>query len=451
MPRILIVDDESGIRSLLSRVLGKRYETREAANGREALNTVGSWPPDIIICDLKMPEMSGLEVLRALQEQKQESLVIVLTAHGTVETAVEAMKLGAFDYLRKPFDVEEVLVVVEKALSVRDLKEEVRTLRKQVQKRNRLDQIIGHSPLMLRAFDLIEQVAPTRSTVLIIGESGTGKELIARALHVHSPRAEKRFVAVNCAAISEELLESELFGHEKGSFTGAISSKVGKFELAHGGTLFLDEISEMSPRLQAKLLRVLQEGEIDKVGGSSPIPVDVRILASTNRNLREEIKNGSFREDLFYRLNVVTITFPPLRERKEDIPLLAEHFCRIYEEENGHPIQKIPEETLRILMRYNWPGNVRELENTIERASILCRNGVLTPDCLPEEILNPVSRPGLEVHVGMSLEEAERTLILETLKACGANRSKAVDLLGISIRTLRNKLTEYRETGVEVP
>ncbi|MCG3195962.1 MAG: Regulatory protein AtoC [bacterium] len=451
MAKILIVDDEAGIRSVLGRVLGKKHETREASGGAEALRICREWSPEVVICDLKMPEVDGLAVLRELGARKDEAVVVVLTAHGSVETAVEAMKLGAFDYLRKPFDVEEVQVVVEKALSVRDLKDEVRALRREAQKRDRLDGIIGKSPAMLRTFSLVEQVAPSRSTVLIVGESGTGKELIARALHAHSARADKRFVAVNCAAISEELLESELFGHEKGAFTGAVSQKLGKFEIAGGGTLFLDEIGEMSPRLQAKLLRVLQEEEIDRVGGKESIPVDVRILASTNRNLREEIKRGKFREDLYYRLNVVTLSFPPLRERKEDIPLLADYFRKKYAEENGKTIGEIPSATMEVLLRYNWPGNVRELENVIERATLLCRNGVISPDCLPEEIGRPEHREGLEVRVGMTTYEVERMLILETLKSCGNNRTRAVELLGISVRTLRNKLAEYRQAGIEIP
>ena len=451
MARILIVDDESGIRSVLSRVLRKEHETLEASDGLEALRLVEEFLPDVTICDLKMPEMDGLEVLRRLRESERDTVVVVLTAHGSIETAVEAMKLGAFDYLRKPFDIDEVKVVVEKALSLRDLREEVRSLRNQVQKRDRLDRIIGKSPAMLAAFDLIEQVAPSRSTVLITGESGTGKEMIARAVHAHSPRAGKRFVAVNCAAISGELLESELFGHEKGAFTGATSSKTGKFELADGGTLFLDEIGEMSPRLQAKLLRVLQEGEIDRVGGTTPIPVDVRILASTNRILKEEIRKGTFREDLYYRLNVMTIAFPPLRERKEDIPHLVKIFAERYADENGKEIKDIPDETIRFLIRYNWPGNVRELENVIQRAVVLCRDGILSPDYVPEEIGTPEHRGGLDIHLGMTTYEAERILILETLKASENNRTRAAEQLGISIRTLRNKLNEYRKEGIEVP
>jgi DNA-binding NtrC family response regulator len=451
MARILIVDDESGIRSVLTRVLRKTHDTREAADGLEALRVAAEFRPDVMICDLKMPEMDGLDVLRNIKAAESETVVVVLTAHGTVETAVEAMKLGAFDYLRKPFDIEEVKVVVDKALAVHNLQEEVRTLRKEAQRRDRLDRIIGKSPAMQKAFQLVEQVAPSRSTVLITGESGTGKEMIARAIHSHSPRADKRFVAVNCAAISGELLESELFGHEKGAFTGATSSKTGKFELAGGGTLLLDEVSEMSPGLQAKLLRVLQEGEVDRVGGTSPIPVDVRILASTNCVLRDEIKKGRFREDLYYRLNVVNISFPPLRERKQDIPLLAGLFSRRYARENDKEIREIPKETLDILMRYNWPGNVRELENVVERAVVLCQDGILSPEFIPDEISRPEHRDGLEVSVGMTTYETERLLILETLKSCDNNRTRAAAILGISIRTLRNKLNEYRNDGIEVP
>jgi DNA-binding NtrC family response regulator len=375
----------------------------------------------------------------------------MITAHGTVENAVQAMKLGAFDYFRKPFDVEEVKVVVEKALSIRALKDQVTSLKKQVRERDRLDRIIGKSPKMREAYDLIEQVAPSRSTILITGESGTGKEMIARAIHAHSPRADKNFVAVNCAAISGELLESELVGHEKGSFTGAVSSKIGKFEFADGGTLFLDEIGEMDPKLQAKLLRVLQENEIDRVGGTKPIPVDVRVVASTNRSLRDQIKKGDFREDLFYRLNVVNIAFPPLRERKEDIPILARHFVGKYAEQNAKEIEGISPEALETLMKFNWPGNVRELENVIERAVVLCREPSIPATCLPLEIRQPEVRDGLDIRVGMSTLEAERMLILETLKTYEWNRTRAAELLGISIRTLRNKLNEYREAGAEIP
>lgn len=451
MGKILIVDDEAGIRSILKRVLGKNHEVLEAENGKEALDILRTHRPDLLVCDLKMPEIDGMEVLRQVPEIDPDLVSIMITAHGSVEDAVQAMKLGALDYFRKPFDVEEVKVVVEKGLSVRSLKTQVADLRREVRERDRLDRILGKSPKMRQAFDLIEQVAPSRSTVLITGESGTGKELIARAIHAHSPRAEKNFVAVNCAAISGELLESELFGHEKGAFTGAVSSKIGKFEYAHGGTIFLDEIGEMDPKLQAKLLRVLQENEIDRVGGTKPIPVDVRVIASTNRSLRDRIKSGDFREDLFYRLNVVNITFPPLRERKEDIPLLAQGFLARYAEQNGRKIEGISPDALEILMKFNWPGNVRELENVIERATVLCRGSQITPDCLPEEILSPEVRPGLDIHVGMTTLEAERMLILETLKAHDWNRTRAAELLGISIRTLRNKLNEYREEGVEIP
>ncbi|MCB9769858.1 MAG: sigma-54-dependent Fis family transcriptional regulator [Candidatus Omnitrophica bacterium] len=451
MAKILIVDDEAGIRSILKRVLSKHHETAEAADGQTAVDKVREWRPDILICDLKMPEMDGMEVLRRVQEIDPDLVSVMITAHGTVETAVEAMKLGAFDYFRKPFDVEEVKVVVDKALSIRNLKEEVTTLKKQVRERDRLDRIIGKSQKMRESFDLIEQVAPSKSTVLITGESGTGKEMIARAIHAHSPRSEKNFVAVNCAAISGELLESELFGHEKGSFTGAVSSKTGKFELANGGTLFLDEIGEMDPKLQAKLLRVLQENEIDRVGGTKPIPVDVRVIASTNRSLRDQIKKGDFREDLFYRLNVVNITFPALRERKEDIPILADHFVRKYAEENGKEIEGIEPDALETLMKFNWPGNVRELENVIERAVVLCRGKSIDSASLPAEIREPEVREGLDIRVGMTTMEAERMLILETLKTYEWNRTRAAELLGISIRTLRNKLNEYREAGAEIP
>ncbi len=447
--KILIVDDELGIRNLLSRVLkSEGYDIRTAENGDEAIAQAREDFPDLVLCDIKMPGKDGIETLSELKKFSENIEVIMLTAHSTVESAVAAMKNGAADYIKKPFDVEELKIIIAKTLGVADLKKENSNLREEIGLKYGIDKIIGHSPKVLEIFEFIKTIAPSKSTVLIRGESGTGKELIAGAIHFLSSRHQNRFVKVNCAAVSEELLESELFGHEKGAFTGAIRSSEGKFISADGGSILLDEISEMSSRLQAKLLRVLQEKEVDKVGGREPIKVDVRIMATTNRNLEDEIQKGNFREDLYYRLNVVNIAFPPLRERKSDIPLLAAHFIDKFNLEMNKKIKGIDKDVEQALMQYDWPGNVRQLENCMERAVVLCRNLFINANHLPPEILhNSLStsenlNTGLQV--GMTVAEMEKRLIFETLKSTNDNRTRAADILGISIRTLRNKLNEYK-------
>ena len=446
--RILVVDDEAGIRTLLARVLKKEgYEVDEAEDGIAGLRCAETGRHDMLLLDLKMPGKDGLEVMSTLRRAGHEMPILMLTAHSSVETAVQAMKLGAFDYIRKPFDVEELKATVQRALSVVELRQEVAELRQEVGSRFALDRIVGQDPQVHSVCETVRTVAPQRSTVLITGESGTGKELIARALHYLSPRAHRRFVKVNCAAISEELLESELFGHEKGSFTGAMKTTEGKFELADGGTILLDEISEMSPKLQAKLLRVLQEREIDRVGGREPIRVDVRVVATTNRNLPDEVEAGRFRADLYYRLNVVQVSFSPLRERTGDIPLLAEHFLERYCDEMNRRITGISPDCMQCMLRYGWPGNVRELENVIERAVALSRNSVLQPEDLPPGLGDGGCAPTAEMPVGATLAEMERSLILRTLDAVGGNRTRAAEMLGISIRTIRNKLAQYHAEG----
>lgn len=452
--RILVVDDEMGIRTLLRRVLtGVGYQVETASDGREALEKVSRFQPDAMLLDLKMPVLDGLETLQRLESDNGRPTTIVLTAHSTVETAVQAMKLGAFDYLTKPFDVEEIKVVVQKALEVKELQEEVQGLRQEVQQQYALDQLVGKDPRMLEICEMIKRVAQSRSSVLIEGESGTGKELIARAIHYLSPRAKRAFIKVNCAALSESLLESELFGHEKGAFTGAERTRTGRFQAADGGSILLDEISEMSPKLQAKLLRVLQEREITRVGGDETITIDARILATTNRKLEEEIASGRFREDLFFRLNVVRIAFPPLRERTGDIPLLVEHFIQKYNHELGRRFTGIADDALDAMLRHSWQGNVRELQNVVERAMVLGEEPVIRWQDLPQSVKGQM-REGAAVRlpVGITLAELERDFILETLRMVGGNRTRAVEILGISIRTLRNKLKEYQvqDSGVNL-
>ncbi|RME62282.1 MAG: sigma-54-dependent Fis family transcriptional regulator, partial [Candidatus Dadabacteria bacterium] len=452
--KVLIVDDDTQMQMALQAALKvDSYITFTAENGEEALKLLEQEEFDIIISDQRMPGISGQELLAIIKERGINVPFIMITAYGTISDAVEAMQLGADDFLTKPFNANDLRNVIERVLQKH---KEEKSSNKNSYKRLRRP-VITNDPLMIRVLEVAEAVAKSDATVLIQGESGTGKELVARLIHCCSDRAEESFIAVNCAALPSNLLESELFGHEKGAFTGAINKKLGKFELAHGGTILLDEISEMELSLQAKLLRVLQEREVDRVGGKSPIPVNVRVIATTNRDLEEMVKKGKFRADLFYRINVIPLTLPPLRERRADIRLLVKHFLKVYAK--GKNIN-VDEKVWHILESYPWPGNVRELENAVQRAAILCRGEVVKEEhfllgaqkglagqieksieikkeaaSLSGHSTNIIE--GLSIRPGMTVSELERKLILETLKATDNNRTKAASLLGISIRTLR--------------
>jgi two-component system response regulator FlrC len=446
--RVLVVDDDPGMRAALAEVLGRGgFELAEAATGEDGLGRLAEGGFDLLITDLRLPGLGGLDLLREAARGGIDVRAIVITAHGTIEDAVAAMKLGAFDFLAKPFSPADLLHLATRALdherpaavpapgSGRPRGREGAAVRRQ--------SILGRDPAMRRVLEIAASVASSRAPVLIEGESGTGKELLARYLHEHGCRRGRPFVAVNCAALPRELLESELFGHERGAFTGAIGRKTGKFELAHGGTILLDEVSEMELGLQAKLLRVLQEYEVDRVGGSAPVPVDVRVVATTNRRLRDMVDRGLFREDLYYRLSVVPVVLPPLRERPGDVELLAEHFLARFA--NGRRLSLAPEARAALRAR-RWPGNVRELENTLERAALLAAGPVLGAADL-EDRDAPGPPAGATDLAGLTVREAERRLIFDTLKRTRNNRTQAARLLGISIRTLRNKLSEYRQRG----
>jgi DNA-binding NtrC family response regulator len=430
-PKVLVVDDEPMMRKSLAETI-RRYgaDVAVAANGEEGLKQLHHAPARLVFCDVRMPQMDGLEFLRAVKAQLPQTQVVMITAFGSVETAVEAMKEGADDFLLKPFSVDRVEAILDRTLQGSPGVD-----------RTGDSGILTEDQKLKTILQMAERVSGTDATVLIEGESGTGKELFARALHGWSQRRQGPFVPVNCAALPEALLESELFGHEKGSFTGAIARRIGRFEGAHQGTLLLDEISEIPLSLQAKLLRVLQEHEVDRVGGSRPIKVDVRVIATTNRALRQEVIDGRFRQDLFYRLNVIHFHLPPLRERAGDIPLLAQHFLERYAGLHGSEARELSAETAELLQKYHWPGNIRELENAVQRAVILCPGRQLTAK---QFVLDDAEEPRPGIQVGRTFSEMEREFILETLKRVNGNRTQAAKTLGLSVRTIRNKLREYR-------
>lgn len=442
--RILVVDDDPSMRTaLMESVRRLGYAVQGAVDGADALERVGRFRPWLVLTDLKMPRMTGLELIKELKARAPQAAIVLMTAYGTVETAVEAMKHGASEYLLKPFSMDLLERVIANLKEGRETEGGVAPSLGTADNRA----ILTQDPGMARLLSTLEGVAASQATVLINGESGTGKELLARFIHSRSPRAHRPFIAVNCAALPDGLLESELFGHERGAFTGALIRKIGKFEMAHTGTLLLDEIGEMTMGLQAKLLRVLQEREVDRVGGRDPVPVNIRVIATTNRTLYREVEQNRFREDLYYRLNVFPITLPPLRERLADIPMLARHFAAAAASRNGLPQPVLSEAALAHLQRLPWKGNIRELENVMERAVLLAGHGVILPEHCPVEIRDAAAPLVVQQPGNGSLWEMERDLIFKTLMRVKDNRTHAAKELGISIRTLRNKLREYRTDG----
>jgi len=439
---ILVVDDERVMRDSLSEWLREDgYEVVAVEDGVQALNKVRAERWDVLLVDLKMPGMDGIEVLREVKKFDPDIPVIIMTAYATVDSAVTAMKEGAYDYIVKPFNPEEIGLAIRKIIAFQDLLKENIYLRQELEKKYAFMDIIGKSHKMQEVLALVKTVAKSNSTILIEGESGTGKELVARAIHNSSLRSEGPFVAVSCAALPESLLESELFGHEKGAFTGAIARKKGRFELANNGTLFLDEIGDISPKTQVGLLRILEEKEFRRVGGTEVIKTDVRIISATNKDLKKLVEQEIFREDLYYRINVVSIQLPPLRERKQDIPLLVQHFLKKYCLENKKDLDGLSEEASRLLMKYDWPGNVRELENIIERAVVVAKGNIILPDDLP---LLPSSEGRLEPTSDMSLQELEREHIVRVLQSNDWNITKTAKKLGIDRNTLSSKIKKYR-------
>jgi len=440
------VDDEVNARTALAELLrDEGFEVETAADAFKALGKYEAFTPHVVVTDLKMPGMDGIDLVKKIKSFEDPAALVVMTAFGAVSSAVDAMRAGAADYLTKPINFDELLVVLDKVLAEQALRRETRQLRVRVRDRVAPNNIVGMSPPMQRVFEVVDQVAPSRASVLITGESGTGKELVANALHQRSNRASGPFIKLHCAALAESLLESELFGHEKGSFTGAAARKDGRFQLADGGTLFLDEIGEISPAIQVKLLRFLQEHEFERVGGNQTIRVDVRVIAATNRNLPEEVARGRFREDLFYRLNVVSLEIPPLRERRTDVPPLAKFFLDRYTKENGKTIEGFTPETMELLVGYDWPGNVRELENAIERAVVLTPGTIVEARALPTNIRPRVMPGGMPIVPGSTLGDIEKYTILETLKSTGGSTSRAAEILGISVRTIQYRLHQYNE------
>ena len=442
----MIVEDDSLVREFIVETLERKgYSVDQADSGEQAIKMLGYAEYDLVITDLKMHRLSGMDVLKEAHEVQPDCRVMVVTAFGTIENAVEAMKIGACDYITKPFTADELEILVERALDYKRLREENLYLKKELAESYSFDNLVGQSPSMRKIFELIKNIAASPSTVLISGETGTGKELVARAIHYNSDRANEPFIKMNCAALPEGLIESELFGHEKGAFTGAIRTTKGRFEQAHSGTLLLDEISEIPSSTQAKLLRVLQERELERLGSGQTIPLDVRIIATSNHDLRAEVKKGSFRDDLYFRLQVIPIDLPPLRERLEDIPVLSDYFLQKYCQREGLPLKTLSEKVKKLFMSYSWPGNVRELENYIERAVVISRSQELKVSDFPIEIaVGSSALVSADTDTGQTIAEMERRLIIKTLEANNWNKAKTAEILGITTRTLRNKLNEYR-------
>jgi len=442
---ILVVDDEKNTREALSKILSEDgYDVIAAADGYQALDAVVRDLPDLILADLKMPGMDGLELLSRIRLKDYDTPFVMMTAFGTVETAVEALKKGAEDYLTKPINIDELEIQIRRILSRRRLLQETMQLREQLREKYKFENIVGSSPQMQSIFKTVHQIAPSRATVLIMGESGTGKELIASAIHQNGDRADRPYIKVSCSALSENLLESELFGHEKGAFTGAVFTRQGRFEIADGGTLFLDEIGEISLSTQVKLLGFLQDRIFERVGGNKKFKVDVRLIAATNKDLEKAVAEKAFRQDLYYRLNVITITIPPLRDKVSDIPLLVEHFVEKYTKENNKQIDGVTPNALAAMMTYRWPGNVRELENMVERAVVMCNEKTIGRRHFP--VVTDTRNAGLDEIPpipGSSLQEIERYSIQKTLEAVGGNRTRAAEILGISLRKIQYKLKEY--------
>ena len=445
---ILIVEDDPRVGESIRLLLKKRgYETLLASNGKEALPLFRQEMVDLVITDLLMPKMDGIELLEAVKSLRPETEVIVISAQGTIEKAVQAMKLGAFDFIEKPINPRVISLVVERALEKQTLIFQNRDLRSKLEDKFHLKNIIGRSAKMIKIFELIQHIAPYDSSVLIIGESGTGKEMIANAIHYSSPRTSMPFIKVSCASLSEGIIESELFGHEKGAFTGAISSRKGRFEIAHQGTLFLDEVGDIPLATQIKLLRVLQDGEFERVGGNKTIQASIRIIAASNRDLQEAVKQGTFREDLYYRLNVVSIKLPPLRERKEDISFLVNFFIDKFNQRYKMKVKGVSQRAMNLLIDYEWSGNVRELENTIESILVINSPEVIDIQHLPQEVKEVKEKPEvIPIKIGTPLEEVEREMLIQTLKATKGNKRRAAELLGINVRTIHRKME-----GIEEP
>ncbi len=453
--RVLVVDDEESIREFLEIMLRReKYEVETASNAKKALKLLEKENFDMIITDIQMPEMSGIELLGKVKDMDSDTVVIMITAYGSTESAVEAMKLGAYDYITKPFKIDELKIIIKNALSANTLKQENIQLKKALEKKYSFQNIVGSSSSMLKLYDMIQRISQTKSNILINGESGTGKELIARAIHFNGPLKDKPFITINCGAIPENLLESEMFGHKKGSFTGAIADKKGLFEVADTGTIFLDEVGDLPLSIQVKLLRAIQERTFRRVGSTQDVQVDVRIICATNKNLEQEVKKGHFREDLFYRLNVIQIMAPPLRERKEDIPTLALHFSEKYSNELNKDIKKISKEAMDALVAYNFPGNVRELENFIERAVALEEGQAILKESLPSQVqyaqtgsalmdINTIKLGEDKINLEKIVDSIEKDLLTRALAKTNGVKKKAAQILGISFRSMRYRLEKH--------